>query len=286
MEQRDRVKANEPDFHGRQGIAGVPLADRLAQGILPAGEALGYAIDIGSALHRAHRRGVIHGKLSAHAILLTASGARIASPSASRDADALPYRAPEQVAGGAPDCRSDIFAFGVLLYEMAGGGRAFRGEGPALDQAILEKPPAALMGSSPVEEALEGVIAGCLEKDPAQRRQRVQNAVIELKLAGRTLTRPGKPEPCPAAEAAPPAAMGQRAVEETEIRPKRPKIFSPVRFPEEIQSARDRARRHRLMLWLLLSVSVLFIASGGWIAWQYLHQQVQISRPTGVPLKN
>jgi hypothetical protein len=258
MEQRDRVNANEPDFHGRQAIAGVTLADRLAQGALPAGEALRYAIDIGSALDRAHRRGAIHGKLSAHAILLTASGARIASPEAVRDADALPYRAPEQVAGGTPDWRSDVFAFGVLLYEMAGG------EGPAL-------------------AAMEGAIAGCMEKDPARRRQRVQNAVIELKLARRTKTRPGKSETRPVAEAAPPAAMGQRAVEETEIRPKRPKIFTPVRFPEEIHAARAGARRQRLILWLLLSVSVLFIASGGWIAWQYLHREVQIWEPAGRP---
>jgi serine/threonine protein kinase len=263
MEQRDRVNADEADFVASQAITGVPLADRLAQGALPAGEALRYAIDIGSALHRAHRRGVIHGKLSAHAILLTGSGARIASPRAVRDADALPYRAPEQVAGGAPDWRSDIFAFGVLLYEMAGGGRAFPGEGPAL-------------------AAMEGVIAGCMEKDPARRRQRVQNAVIELKLAGRALVRPGKSEPCPAAaEAAPQAEVRQLTVVETDIRPQRPRIFTPIRFPEEIHAASAGARRQRLMLWLLLSVSVLFIASGGWIAWQYLHQQVQLSKPAG-----
>src|ERR1019366_9442626 len=75
------------------------------------------------------------------------------------------------------------------LYEMASGRRPFPGEGAELNNAILEQPPALLRAKSPIHAAMEGVIAGCLEKDPACRRQRIQNAVIELKLAGRSMQR-------------------------------------------------------------------------------------------------
>jgi Tol biopolymer transport system component len=268
------------EFLSNETIEGGSLAERLEQGGLPDADALRYAIEIGSALHRAHRRGAIHGKLSAHAILLTASGARILRPVEGTDLDALPYRAPEQVAGGAPDWRSDIFSFGALLYEMVSGRRAFSGEGAALDRAIVERPPATLLGKSPIHAAMEGVIAGCMEKDPAQRRQRVQNAVTELKLAGRSLPRLVETPRQPAAQFHPQPAAGypqpqaesrSLAGEETEIRPKRPRIFTPVRFPDEIQAVPRSARRQRQLLWSLLLVSALFMASGAWIAWQYLH---------------
>ncbi|MEI9975786.1 MAG: hypothetical protein WDO73_29230 [Ignavibacteriota bacterium] len=65
----------------------------------------------------------------------------------------------------------------------AAGGRS-PGEADILDKAIQEEPPASLMSKSPIHAAMEGVIAGCMVKDPAQRRQRIQNAVIELRLAG------------------------------------------------------------------------------------------------------
>lgn len=273
------VNANEQEFLTNEKIEGTSLAERLAQGPLPADEALSYAIDIGSALNRAHRHGAIHGKVSARAILLTASGARILRPTEGTDLEALPYRAPEQVSGERPDWRSDIFSFGALLYEMAGGRRPFSGAGAELDREILEKPPATLMAKSPTLAAMEGVIAGCIAKDPARRRQRVQNAVIELKLARRSLARAGETQQLPVAGriAQPEAeqivrpATGNLVGEETDIRPKRPRIFAPVRFPDEIQAVPFNARRQRLMLQLLLGLSLLFIGSGAWIGWRLFH---------------
>jgi Tol biopolymer transport system component len=162
---------------------------------------------VGAALHKVHARGLVHGALSPHAIVLGSRGAYILQPSASF-ADRAPYRAPEQIRGEEPDVRSDVFAYGALLYEIACGQRAFPGAGAELNQRILnqEPPPA----GSVVSQAMEDVIAGCLEKDPSQRRQRVQNAVIELKLAGRSVSRggtssrrmPRNPAPAPG-----PAAM-------------------------------------------------------------------------------
>src|SRR5207302_3742053 len=76
------------------------------------------------------------------------------------------------------------FSYGAVLYEMVSGKRAFTETGEALNREILERPPAALIAKSPVHFAIESVLAGCLVKEPAARRQRIQNAVIELKLAG------------------------------------------------------------------------------------------------------
>jgi len=199
------VGVKELEFLSSSPAQGELLADRLARGGLAPEEALQCAIDIGAALNRAHSRGEIHGSLSPHAILLTGAGARVFAP-VKADERAAAYRSPEQVAGAAPDWRSDIFAYGAILYEMAGGRRAFPGSGAELKAAIAEKPAAPLMAKTPVLAAMEGVVAGCLEKDPARRRQRIQNAVIELKLAGRAMARVGDP-PARARTARPAAAV-------------------------------------------------------------------------------
>ena len=182
------VGVKELEFLSNGPTQGELLADRLARGELAPEEALQYAIDIGAALNRAHSRGAIHGSLSPHAIVLTSAGARVFEP-VRADERAAAYRSPERVAGAAPDWRDDIFAYGAVLYEMASGRRAFPGSGAELETAIADRPAAPLMAKSPVLAAMEGVVAGCLEKNPARRRQRIQNAVIELKLAGRAMPR-------------------------------------------------------------------------------------------------
>ncbi|HEX3747839.1 MAG TPA: hypothetical protein VHW09_28080 [Bryobacteraceae bacterium] len=265
------VSAKELEFISNEAIEGESLAERLAKGGLPPQEALRYALDVGSALNRAHKLGAVHGKLSPHTILLTASGARIARPLEGTDLDALAYRSPEQVEGESPDWRSDIFSFGTLLYEMVSGRRAFSGEGAALDRAIVEKPPATLMGKTPIHAAMEGVIAGCIEKDPARRRQRVQNAVIELRLAARSLPRFAKTPAPDAVEMVQEPETPQTAGEDSGIRPNRSRIFSPVRFPDEIQAVPGKVRRQRQYLWALVPISLLLVGSGLWIGWTMYH---------------
>jgi len=256
------VSVKEPEYFSDATAADVSLADRLAKDGLAAEEALRYAIDIGLALSRAHARGAIHGKLSTHAIVLTSSGARILRPAEGPDPNALPYRAPEQVLGAAADCRSDIFAFGALVYEMASGRRAFSGEGAALDRAILERPPAILMSKSPIHAAMEGVVAGCIEKDPVRRRQRVQNAVIELKLAGRTMTRLAEAQQSQARRAMEPgprpqAGAGYPAGEEAEIRPKRRRFGAPIDFLEMRPAFPNRVGPR----WVTVLLSLLALAT-------------------------
>lgn len=254
------MSAKELEFLTNESIEGGSLAVRLMLGPLPEQEALRFAIDIGTALSRAHRCSVIHGKISAHSILLTTTGARIVRPSEDADPDTLPYRSPEQVRGETPDWRSDIFAFGALLYEMVGRQRAFSDEGAALDRAILEQAPAALLSKSPVHGALEGVIASCLAKDAGRRRQRVQNAVIELKLVGRAMIRLAELR-------SPPRVSRVFAGGPVLHRPKKqPRVSGPVRFPEEIQGRRMAPKRRSpwKWLWFLASVAVVALVAVPW----------------------
>ena len=174
------------DFLSNQPVAGRLLADLLAKGAMPPGEAARVGVAIGNALAVIHAHGAVHGALSPYTIVLGEAGASILKPPESLDARARAYRAPEQVRGERPDPRSDIFSFGAVLYEMAAGVPAFQGEAAALDHAILNDQPAPLVSpgeGDPLGAALDAVIAGCMAKDPAGRRQRIRSTVLELRLA-------------------------------------------------------------------------------------------------------
>jgi Tol biopolymer transport system component len=260
------------DFLSKEPVSGELLSARLGRGLLPADVALRYAIEIGSALQSIHSRRLVHGALSPLSIALTPGGARILEATASPE-DCAAYRAPEQVCGEEADARSDIFAYGALVYEIASGKRAFPGVGAELDHRIRTYPPAPLLAKSAMAAALEGVIAGCLEKDPAQRRQRVQNAVIELKLAGRSLPRtalPGRrlavpPVPAPVTVPAPPAAVRAAA---PEVLPPRP---APV--PYLTQGAKAMAGLGpRRRVWAI-GVGLLALAATSLAAVLLLHQK-------------
>ncbi len=205
------VSASGWDFVSGEPVQGELLTDRLAGGPLAPQEAVRIALGIGNALAAAHAVDKVHGCLSPASIALTGDKVHILQPKPADQQAALPYRAPEQIHLNQADWRSDIFAFGAILYELAAGRRAFAGTGAALEEALLTAQPESLMAKTPVGAAMEGVIAGCLEKDPARRRQRIQNAVIELKLAGGSVPRAAvfrkpraKPAETPAAGAAPP----------------------------------------------------------------------------------
>jgi Tol biopolymer transport system component len=189
------------DFLTHQPVSGQLLSERLAEAALTTEEALRYAIDLGGLLGKAHTRGDVHGKLCPQAIMITSAGIRLLEPP--QKVDALPYNSPEQTRGEAPDARSDVWAFGAVMYEMVSGKTPFRGTGGELKWAIQKNAPEPLDLSANGGAALEGVIFGCLEKDPAQRRQRIQNAVIELKLSGGRGA--SRPDEAPRRKFAPPA---------------------------------------------------------------------------------
>jgi serine/threonine protein kinase len=101
-------------------------------------------------------------------------------------AGTLPYMAPDQLLGGQMDARTDIWATGCVLYEMATGRRPFPGSGPTLTDAILHGPFAPPSALNPrVSAGLTAIIFKCLEKEPDNRYQSAKELAVDLRRAGR-----------------------------------------------------------------------------------------------------
>jgi Tol biopolymer transport system component/tRNA A-37 threonylcarbamoyl transferase component Bud32 len=221
------------DFLVMECIEGQTLARRLAAGVPPVDETMAIASQIAGALARAHQAGVVHRDLKPGNVMLMAGGdsrrpvvklldfglAGLAESSESgRDRDlavtttgpltargtvlgTLPYMAPEQIEGRAADPRSDIWAFGCILYEMLAGRRPFAGESEAsLIGAILEREPAPIPEIAPTApRGLVRLVEASLVKDPAARLQSAHDARLALGwAAGETSDVPGRSRPRPA----------------------------------------------------------------------------------------
>ena len=187
-------------------LEGQTLTARLSQGPLPLQQAVNLAIDIADALAAADAQGVVHRDLKPANIMLTKSGvklldfgvAQLRPPGSSGRQAALsretaagsdsnfgtpPYMAPEQLQGAEADARTDLFAFGAVLYEMIAGVRPFDGESPAtLRTAILEHDPVPLAARQPLTPpSLGRLVATCLAKDPSERWQHARDVTLALK---------------------------------------------------------------------------------------------------------
>ena len=201
---------NGVDFMVMEHIEGETLADRLKKGALPLDQALRHAIEIADALDKAHRQGVVHRDLKPGNIMLTKSGAKLLdfglakrSEPAGFAADSelptrqeeltregallgtLQYMSPEQLEGKEADSRTDIFAFGAVLYEMLTAEKAFQGESQAsLIAAIIEKSPRPLKSVRPALPAnLEWLVGRCVAKDPSERWQDAHDLKLCLEQA-------------------------------------------------------------------------------------------------------
>ncbi len=189
-------------------VEGETLADRIARGPLPLPQVLGFGSRIASALEAAHRKGIVHRDLKPGNVMVTTSGVKLldfglakllnkeepaenltSAPTAGRDVTrdgvilgTLAYMAPEQLEGKKADVRTDIFAFGAVLYEMVTGRKAFSGSSQAsLISAILRdepRPVAQLQPTTP--HGLERVLTACLAKDPEERWQSAADVAKEL----------------------------------------------------------------------------------------------------------
>jgi serine/threonine protein kinase len=185
-------------------VEGETLAARMRKERLRVDQVLRYAIQISDALDEAHSNGVIHRDLKPSNIMLTKSGVKVLDFGLAKlDSGALvasetketltltrdgtvigtvPYMAPEQLQGKHTDVRSDIFAFGAVVYEMITGRKAFEGSDQAsVTAAILytnPQPPAMLQPQTPL--ALDRVIRKCLAKDPQDRWQTARDLKDEL----------------------------------------------------------------------------------------------------------
>ena len=191
-------------------IEGETLQRRLERGRLPLAQALEYAIQIADALDKAHRRGVVHRDLKPGNVMLTKSGVKVldfglatratragvvtSEDAANPDGPAtltvegaivgtLQYLSPEQLEGKPADVRSDIFAFGVLVYEMITGTRPFRAASQAqLLGAILRDDPTPVVDLVPdASPRLAQTLARCLSKDPDDRWQSANDLLFELR---------------------------------------------------------------------------------------------------------
>ncbi len=174
-------------------VQGQPLSARLAGGALPTEQVLRYGLQLAEALGHAHERGVVHRDLKSANVVITTEGrakvldfglakrltetemdevtrSQASLTAAGALVGTLAYMAPEQLRGQPADARSDVWALGVVLYEMAAGARPFQGKtGFELSSAILNQSPPP---PGKVVPELRAVIERCLEKEPARRYQR------------------------------------------------------------------------------------------------------------------
>jgi len=200
------------DYLVMEYLEGESLAARLLRGPLPIEQTLKTGCEIAEALEKAHRQGIVHRDLKPGNVMLTKSGAKLldfglAKPQGAMAAASgmtgaitqtspvspitqqghivgtFQYMSPEQVEGKEADARSDIFALGAVLYEMATGKRAFEGKSAiSVASAILEKEPEPISKTQPLTPpALEHVVGTCLAKDPEERFQTAHDVKLQLK---------------------------------------------------------------------------------------------------------
>ena len=200
-------------FIAMELVEGESLAARLSAGPLPPEQVLRYGEQVAEALEHAHSRGVVHRDLKCANVVITPEGrAKVldfglagrlrgethgeASTQSMESAElsgkiagTLPYMAPEQLRGQPADSRSDLWALGVMVYEMAAGSRPFHGNtGFELSSAILGQPapPLPQTATGQVPTQLQAIIDHCLEKDPDARYQRAGEvrAALEMTRTG------------------------------------------------------------------------------------------------------
>ena len=206
------------DFLVMEYLEGQTLAERLERGALPMEEALRYGIQITDALGEAHRRGIVHRDLKPGNMILTKTGITlldfglakiVEQPAPGADLSSLPtenkpltregtilgtfqYMAPEQLEGQEADTRTDIFAFGAVLYEMLTGKKAFEGKSQAsLIGAIMNQDPAPISNVKPMTPpALERTLLRCIAKNPDERWQSARDLKGELEWIAEGRTEP------------------------------------------------------------------------------------------------
>ncbi len=229
------------DFLVMEFLEGETLADRLRKGALPLNEILKIGIAVADALAFAHRQGIVHRDLKPGNIMLTRGAAKLmdfglakplgltaasgpvatsvpsftAAPTVSGPTPLSPltaagsivgtiqYMSPEQIEGREADARSDIFAFGAVLYEMLTGNRPFQGKSQiTVASSILERDPEPLSSLKPeTPPAFEHVVSVCLQKNPDERFQTAGDVKLELqwiasgKSSASAATAPAAPAP-------------------------------------------------------------------------------------------
>jgi eukaryotic-like serine/threonine-protein kinase len=224
----DVGREGETDYLVMELLEGESLADRLGKGPLPTEQVLRFGIQIADALDKAHRQGIVHRDLKPGNVMLTKTGvklldfglakfqagpgtlpvsgashlateAHVSAPLTERGTvlGTFQYMAPEQLEGKDADSRSDIFAFGAVLYEMATGHKAFSGKSQAsLIGSILRDDPPPVSDVAPMTPpALNRVLRTCLAKDPEDRFQTAHDVKLQLQWIAEGGSQAGLPAP-------------------------------------------------------------------------------------------
>ncbi len=201
------------DYLVMEHLDGETLAERLRRGAMPLEQALDIGAQIADALAKAHRHGIVHRDLKPGNVMLMKSGAGLqaklldfglaklrpqtGAPGSAQSAvptresattpgavmGTVPYMAPEQLEGKEVDARTDLFAFGCVLYEMLTGQRAFAGEtGASIISAIMTSEPPPVSALQPVmPPVLDRLVRRCLAKDPDLRCDSAHDLADELR---------------------------------------------------------------------------------------------------------
>ena len=218
---------NGTDYLVMEFLEGETLAERLAKGALPMEQALRVGIETAGALDAAHKSGIVHRDLKPGNIMLTKTGvklldfglAKLAAPTEKEisQATSLPtamqasqplttrgtilgtfqYMAPEQLEGREADARSDIFAFGCVLYEMLTGQKAFSGKSQAsLISSIMGSDPPPISSIQPmIPASLDRIVKGCIAKEPEHRWSTAHDVMLQLQWIAEGGSMAGVPAP-------------------------------------------------------------------------------------------
>jgi Tol biopolymer transport system component len=200
-------------------LEGQTLRQALSGGKLPVRKAVDYSLQIAHGLAAAHEKGIVHRDLKPENIFVTRDGrvkildfglAKLMDADGRQEATNFPtatagtepgvllgtigYMSPEQVKGKPADARSDIFAFGAILYEMLSGQRAFHGDSAAetMSAILREEPPDLSVTNQNIPPGLERIVRHSIEKNPEQRFHSAHDLAFDLEtLSGASV--PGRP---------------------------------------------------------------------------------------------
>ena len=248
-------------FIDMEYVEGKTLRSRIAEKELKIEDALEYAIQIGDALQEAHSKGIVHRDVKCENIMINSRNqvkvmdfglaklkGSLKLTKSSSTVGTLAYMAPEQIQGGEVDSRSDIFSFGIVLYEMLTGRTPFRGEhDAAVMYSIVNSvpdPPSAIRPSISAE--IDRIVHRALEKEPEDRYQHVDDMVSELRRIHKRTSRVSR-------AAAPPF----QAVEKSQQ-------TVPVAPESGSGMGGSERRRQRLPLWAFASGAI--VLAGAFVA--------------------
>jgi serine/threonine protein kinase/tetratricopeptide (TPR) repeat protein len=190
----DIKEENNQQFIVMEFVDGTTIKQKLP--IQKLQDALSYALQIGEALHEAHSKGIVHRDIKAENIMVNLKNqikvmdfglaklkGSLKLTKTSSTVGTLAYMAPEQIQGGEVDARSDIFSFGVVLFEMLTGHMPFRGEHEAamMYSILNEEPESVEKHRQDISSEIDRIIRRALEKDPEDRYQHIDDMVSELR---------------------------------------------------------------------------------------------------------